>query len=252
MGDEAMAEKVANASFIGTCLAAFVGTFLVSIYAKLPFALAPGMGLSAFLAYTVILGMGYTYNQALVIVFISEILFIFLTAIGLREAIISAIPISIKNAMTPGIGLFITIIGLKSAGIIVGNDATLLAMLDFSKWSDLNTDTTLVKSALLAFIGLIIIGVLNYKNIRGSILIGIVITTIIGIPLGLTNIEAFDFNIGVKFKDFFDVSFFNLDFRSLFSGGDIFRNLFTIFMLVISFSLVHMFDSLGTLLGASK
>ncbi|MDY2919585.1 MAG: hypothetical protein SOU08_08125 [Anaerococcus sp.] len=91
-----MAEKVANASFIGTCLAAFVGTFLVSIYAKLHFALAPGMGLSAFLAYTVILGMGYTYNQALVIVFISGILFIFLTAIGLREAIISAIPISIK------------------------------------------------------------------------------------------------------------------------------------------------------------
>lgn len=252
MGDGAMAEKVANASFIGTCLAAFVGTFLVSIYAKLPFALAPGMGLSAFLAYTVILGMGYTYNQALVIVFISGILFIFLTAIGLREAIIDAIPTSIKNAMTPGIGLFITIIGLKSAGIIVGNDATLLAMVDFSKWSDPNIDTTLVKSALIAFIGLIIIGVLNYKNIRGSILIGIVITTIIGIPLGLTNIEAFDFNIGVKFKDFFDVSFFNLDFRSLFSGGDIFRNLFTIFMLVISFSLVHMFDSLGTLLGASK
>lgn len=135
--------------------------------------------------------MGYTYNQALVIVFISGILFIFLTDIGLREAIIDAIPTSIKNAMTPGIGLFITIIGLKSAGIIVGNDATLIAMVDFSKWSDPNEDTVLVKSALISLIGLIIIGVLNHRNIRGAIHIGIVLTTIIGIPLGVTNIEAF-------------------------------------------------------------
>lgn len=252
MGDSLYAGKVANGAFIATCIGAFIGTMLVSLYAKLPFAQAPGMGLSAFFAYTVILGMGYSYGQALVIVFLSGLLFILITAIGLREAIIRSIPDSIKNAMTPGIGLFITIIALKSSGIIVGNEATLVSMVDFSQWRNPEFDISLIMSALVALIGLMIIGVLNHKKVKGSILIGIIAATIIGIPLGVTKLETFDINLGAKFNDFFEVSFMNLDFAGLFGEGNLLHNLFTVFMLVLSFSLVNMFDSLGTLLGAAK
>lgn len=130
----AMAAKVSNGVFIGTCIGAFIGTFLCAVYAKVPLAQAPGMGLNAFFAYTVMLGMGYTYNQTLTIVFLSGVLFIVITAVGLRQAIIRAIPEAIKIAITPGIGLFITIIGLKNAGIVVSNPATLVSMVDFAQW----------------------------------------------------------------------------------------------------------------------
>lgn len=106
MGDAAMAGKIANGVFIGTCIGAFIGTILCALYARVPFAQAPGMGLNAFFAYTVVLGMGYTYGQALVVVFISGVFFIVITAIGLREAIIRSIPDAVKTAITPGIGLY--------------------------------------------------------------------------------------------------------------------------------------------------
>ena len=125
MGDAEYAARVSNGVFIGTCLGAFLGTLLDGIYAKVPFAQAPGMGLNAFFAYTVVLTLGYSYSQALVVVFISGVLFILITAIGLREAIIRSIPNAVKAAITPGIGLFITIIGLKNSGLVVGNAATL-------------------------------------------------------------------------------------------------------------------------------
>ena len=185
MGDPAMAGKIANGVFIGTCIGAFIGTALCALYARVPFAQAPGMGLNAFFAYTVVLGMGYTYGQALVIVFISGIFFIVITAIGLREAIIRSIPDAVKTAITPGIGLFITIIGLKNAGIIISNPATLVSLVDFSKWRS-GADMVLINGALVALIGLIIMGILHVT------------------------------------------------------------------MLVISFSLVNMFDSIGTLLGAAR
>lgn len=252
MGDSDYATKVSNAVFIATCIGAFVGTMLVALYAKLPFAQAPGMGLTAFFAYSVILNMGYTYSQALVIVFLSGLLFIQITGVGLREAIIRDIPAPIKAAITPGIGLFITIIGLKSANIIVDNPATLVSMIDFSQWRNPDFDVTIILEALLALIGLIIIGVLNYKKVKGSILIGIVATTIIGIPMGVTVFDNFNMDIANKFGDFAEVSFMHLDFAGLFDANDIGGSLFTIMMLVLSFSLVNMFDSLGTLLGAAK
>lgn len=252
MGDTSYATQVSNGVFISTCIGAFIGTMLVAFYAKLPFAQAPGMGLSAFFAYTVILGMGYSYGEALVIVFLSGALFILITAIGLREAIIRAIPASIKDAMTPGIGLFISIIGLKSASIVVDNPATLVGMIDFSQWQNPEFDISLIMSATVALIGLMVIGVLNSKKVKGSILIGIITATIIGIPLGITKLDTFDLNLATKFKDFFEVSFMNLDFSGLFAGDNLIHNIFTVFMLVISFSLVNMFDSLGTLLGAAK
>lgn len=243
MGDAAMAQKIANGVFIGTILCA--------LYARVPFAQAPGMGLNAFFAYTVVLGMGYTYGQALVIVFISGIFFIVITAIGLREAIIRSIPDAVKTAITPGIGLFITIIGLKNAGIVISNPATLVSLVDFSKWRS-GADMVLINGALVALVGLVIMGILHARKVKGSILLGIIAATLIGIPLGITHLSNLDMNLGVKFQDFAEVSFLKMDFAGLFAGTNFVETLFTVTMLVISFSLVNMFDSIGTLLGAAK
>ncbi len=252
MGDTAMAGKIANGVFIGTCIGAFIGTILVGLYAKLPFAQAPGMGLNAFFAYTVVLAMGYTYGQALVIVFISGIFFIVITAVGLREAIIRAIPDCVKAAITPGIGLFITIIGLKNSGLVVGSSATLVSMVDFAQWRTPGADLTNAKGALVALTGLVVMGVLHAKKVKGSILIGIVAATLAGIPLGVTHMANLNFHIGSQFSDFMEVSFLKMDFAGLFAGESLLQSVFTVTMLVISFSLVNMFDSIGTLLGASK
>lgn len=248
-----MAAKIYNGVFIGTCLGAFLGTFLDAVYAKVPFAQAPGMGLNAFFAYTVVLGLGYSYSQALVVVFISGILFIVITAIGLREAIIRSIPNAIKAAITPGIGLFITIIGLKNSGIVVDNSATLVGMVDFASFRTVDeAGKAAIAGALVALIGLIVMGVLHALNVKGSILIGILASTVVGIPFGVTHISNIDFNIGAKFSDFMEVSFFKLDFAGLFAGENFAHTLFTVAMLVLSFSLVNMFDSIGTLMGAAK
>ena len=251
MGDAAMAQKIANGVFIGTCIGAFIGTILCALYARVPFAQAPGMGLNAFFAYTVVLGMGYTYGQALVIVFISGIFFIVITAIGLREAIIRSIPDAVKTAITPGIGLFITIIGLKNAGIVISNPATLVSLVDFSKWRS-GADMVLINGALVALVGLVIMGILHARKVKGSILLGIIAATLIGIPLGITHLSNLDMNLGVKFQDFAEVSFLKMDFAGLFAGTNFVETLFTVTMLVISFSLVNLFDSIGTLLGAAK
>jgi len=252
MGEQEMAVKVSNGVFIGTCIASFIGTALVALYAKLPFAQAPGMGLNAFFAYTVVLSMGYSYSQALVIVFISGIFFIVITKIGLREAIIRSIPDCVKLAITPGIGLFITIIGLKNGGIVVGNESTLLSMVDFSLWMTPGADTSGLRSALVALVGLVIMSVLHAKGIKGSILIGILASTIIGIPMGVTGLEGFTLNISEKISHFMEISFFNLDFAGLFIGDNMLQSIYAAVMLTISFSLVNMFDSIGTLLGAAR
>lgn len=247
-----MAEKLKNGIFIATCIGSFIGTILVSLYAKLPMAQATGMGLNAFFAYTVCLGMGYSYWQSLVIVFISGILFIVITLVGLREAIIRSIPANIRAAITPGIGLFITIIGLKNSGIIVGNQATFVSLVDFSKWNDPEFDKIKLAGALVAFIGLIIMALLHAMKVKGGVLIGIAAATLIGIPFGVTQFHNFDLNLVSKFKDFAEVSLFKLDFPGLIKDGEVVKSLFMVFMIVLSFSLVNMFDSIGTLLGAAK
>lgn len=182
MGDGATAGSISNGVFIGTCIASFLGTILCALYARVPFVQAPGMGLNAFFAYTAVLAMGYSYAETLVVVFISGIFFILITKIGLQEAIIRAIPDSVINAVTPG------------------------------------ADLSGLCGALVALVGLIVIGVLYIKKVRGSIFIGIIAATLVGIPLGVTSFEGFSFDIGSKFADFFEVSFFNLDFVGLFSG----------------------------------
>lgn len=228
-----------NAVFMATCLSAALGTLIMGLYANLPFAQAPGMGLNAFFTFGVVLAtygsIQYTWNQALGIVFISGLLFILLTVTGAREAIVEAIPSSLKHAIGGGIGLFIALIGFKNAGIVIGNEATLVG---FGSFND--------PSVVLAVIGLVITGILMVRKIKGAILIGIVLTTIIGIPMGVTNTaiaEGFSYNISP--------TLFKLDLAGLlkFQEVGVLQALMTLITIVISFSLVDMFDTIGTLIG---
>ncbi len=159
----------AGAVFTTTALAAIIGTLAMAFLAKLPFGLAPGMGLNAFFVFTVCMGMGYSWQFALTAVFIEGILFIIMTITNIREAIVNAIPKNLRYAIGGGIGLFIAFIGMQNAGIIVNDDATLIAL------GDITSGT-----ALLALIGLVITGVLYALNVKGAMLIGILVTTVIG------------------------------------------------------------------------
>ena len=165
--------------FTSTALAAIVGCLAMAFRGKLPFGLAPGMGLNAFFVYTVCIGMGYAWQFALTAVFIEGLIFILLTVTNVREAIVKAIPVNLRYAVGAGIGLFIAFIGLQNAGVIVNSDATLVVLGDITSGS-----------ALLAMIGLIITGVLYVKNVRGALLLGILITTLIGIPMGITDFKG--------------------------------------------------------------
>lgn len=215
----------AGAVFTSTALAAIIGTFVMAVWAKLPFGLAPGIGLNAFFVYTVCMGMGYSWQFALTAILIEGIIFILLTVTNLREAIVNAIPLSMRNAIGAGIGLFIAFIGLQNAGVIVDNGSTLVELGDITSGS-----------ALLALIGLLITGFLYIKNVRGAMLIGILVTTLIGIPMGVT------------------------EFKGVLSSpapiGDIFckfewEHVFTLDMVVVVFTFlfIDMFDTVGTLVG---
>ena len=215
----------AGAVFTATALAAVVGSLTMALWAKLPFGLAPGMGLNAFFVFTVCMGMGYSWQFALTAVFIEGLIFIVLTLTNLREAIVNAIPASLKNAIGAGIGLFIAFIGLQNAGIIANNDATLVSLGEITGGSP-----------LLGLIGLVITGVLVVKDVRGGLLIGILLTTLIGIPMGITNYQGL--------------------VSAPHSLSDIFckfewENIFTLDMLVVVFTVlfIDMFDTIGTLVG---
>lgn len=242
------ADAVKNSVFIATCLAAALGTFLMAFYAKLPFAQAPGMGLNAFFAYTVVLGMGYTFNQALAIVLISGILFIVITAVGLREVIYKAIPKSVRTAISAGIGLFIALIGFLNSGIVVANDSTTVAMVSFTEW---NPQTA---AAVLTLIGLILMAVLLKLRVKGAILISILAATIIGIPMGVTDVSGF----AVALPDF--GSWATNGFGQAFTGfsglidtsSGIIGAVASIVMVIITFSMVDMFDTIGTLVGTAS
>ena len=168
-----------GAVFTSTALAAIIGCVAMAFIGKLPFGLAPGMGLNAFFVYSVCLGMGYPWQFALTAVLIEGLIFIILTITNVREAIVNAIPASLRNAIGAGIGLFIAFIGLSSAGIVVSDPSTLVTLGDITSGP-----------ALLAFIGIIITGFLYVKNVPGAILLGIIITMIIGIPMGVTQFQG--------------------------------------------------------------
>lgn len=227
---------------VATCVSAAIGTLVMGLYAKLPFAQAPGMGLNAFFAITIMGIMGYTFNQGLAIVFISGLIFILLTLTGLREKIVDAIPANIKYSITAGIGLFIALIGLKNAGILVTIPGTGYLLCNFSEFEA-------VKPAIVALIGLIIIAVLMMHKVRGSLLYGILGATLIGIPFGVTNIAS------LKTAEWMPPSIsptlFQLDFRGLFAGKGVFDAIVALVMVVVAFTLVDMFDTIGTLVGTA-
>ena len=215
----------AGAVFTATALAAIVGTLAMAFIGKLPFGLAPGMGLNAFFVFSVCMGMGYSWQFALTAIFIEGILFIIMTITNIREAIVNAIPRSLRNAIGAGIGLFIAFIGMQNAGIIVNSDATLVVLGEITKGS-----------ALLAIIGLVITGVLYVRNVRGAMLIGILATTLIGIPMGITEFKGF-----VSAPESIAPIFCKFEWSHIWS--------LDMFVVVFTFLFIDLFDTMGTLIG---
>ena len=218
-----------NALFTTTAVASIFATLVMAIYGKLPFALAPGMGLNAFFCYTVCLGMGYSWQFALTAVLIEGLIFIVLTLTNVREAIVNALPLSLRKAIGAGIGLFIALIGLKGGGIVIDNPATLVDLGDVTSGA-----------GLLSVIGLVITGILVILNVPGALLIGIIATTIIGIPLGVTQFAGV-LSTPPSMKPIL---------------GQIMTDpsqIFSLDMLVVVFTLlfVDMFDTIGTLVGVT-
>ena len=218
----------AGGVFTATALASLIATVLMALMANLPIALAPGMGLNAFFAFTVVLGMGYTWQLALTAVFVEGLIFIAMSFFGVREAIIKSIPKNIKTAVSVGIGLFIAFIGLQNAGIVANNDATLVGLGAVTKGP-----------ALVALIGLVIMGVLLAFKVKGALLIGIIATTIVGIPFGVTTIP----------KGWSPVSapaaplFFQFQFDKIFTLDFV--------VVMFTFLFVDIFDTIGTLVGVT-
>lgn len=214
-----------GAVFTSTAIAAIIGCLAMAFIGKLPFGLAPGMGLNAFFVYSVCLGMGYSWQFALTAVLIEGLLFILLTLTNVREAIVNAIPISMRNAIGAGIGLFIAFIGLESAGVIVSNENTLVTLGNITSGP-----------ALIAFIGILVTSLLYAKKFPGAILVGILTTTIISIPMG----EA-EYNGILSKPDSIAPIFCKFEFDKI----------FTLDMLVVvfTFMFIDMFDTVGTLIG---
>ncbi|MDU7253814.1 MAG: NCS2 family permease, partial [Clostridium sp.] len=219
-----------GAVFTATALSAAIATMLTGLYAKLPFAQAPGMGLNAFFAFTIVKQMGYSWEFALTAVFLEGIIFILLTAFNVREAIVNSIPNNIKKSISVGIGLLIAFIGLDNAHVVIHpkDGGTIVALGNITSGD-----------ALLAIIGILITGILLAKNIRGALLIGIVITTLIGIPMGITRVPTSFFSMPPSLSPIF------LKFE--------WHNIFTPNMFIALFTLLFMdmFDTVGTLVGVA-
>ena len=220
-----------GALFSATVIAAAMATLVMAFYAKMPFALASGMGLNAFFAYTLVLVMGFTWQQALAAVFIEGVVFILLTVFKVREAIVRAIPMNLRYAISVGIGLFIAFIGLKNGGIIVSSDATVTTL---GPWNN---------TSLLAMIGILVGAILLALKVRGALFFTILIMTVIGIPMGVTQIPE-NFSL-VSLPSSIEPIALKLDFTKFVA--------FDINYLVIVFTLLLMdlFDTLGTLIGAA-
>ena len=218
----------AGAVFTTSCISAIVGTLVMALYAKLPFALAPGMGLNAFFAYTVVLTMGYSWQFALTAVLIEGLIFILLTVTGLRQHIVNAIPLVMRRAISPGIGLFIAFVGLKSAGIVVSSESTFLTLGNMHD-----------SAVLLGIFGILLTAALLVRGITGALLLGILITTIVGIPLGVTNYSGI-----LSAPPSIAPICWQFEWH----------NILTVDMVVVvlTFLFIDMFDTIGTLIGVSN
>jgi len=216
-----------GAVFVATCIAAAVSTLVMALYANYPIALAPGMGLNAFFAFTVVLGYKYTWQQALAGVFCSGVIFFLISVFRIREYIINSIPKNLKFAISAGVGLFLGIIALEEAKIVVANPATLVTLGDLKQWP-----------AILCLAGFVVIVALNYRNIGGATLIGILLVTLIGLPLELTHFTGI-----VSMPPSLAPTFLQLDFSR---AAEV-----TFVVVVFSFLLVDVFDNAGTLIGVA-
>ena len=216
-----------GAIFVGTCLAAAIACFVMGFFANWPIGLAPGMGLNAFFTYTVVGEMGYSWEVALGAVFLAGVLFFIMSITRLRAWMISSIPLNLRIAMGAGVGLFIGLIGLKNGGIIVGNQATLLSLGEFSQIE-----------TLLAAIGFLIISILSVRKVTGAIIIGILITTLIAYFVGLI-----EFNGIVSYPPEIAPTFMKLDILGALNLG--------MLTIIMSFLFVNLFDTTGTLLGVA-
>ena len=216
-----------GALFSTTVLISAAATIFMGIYAKLPFALAPGMGLNAFFAYTVCLIMGYSWQFALTAVFLEGLIFILLTATNVREKIVDIIPETLKKSISVGIGIYIAFIGLNSANVVVNNEATLVSLGDLSQGP-----------ALLCIMGIVLSSILLIKKVPGALLIGIIVTTLIGIPLGVTQ-----FNGVMSTPPSVEPIFCKFEWSKIFTPE--------MFVIVFTLLFVDLFDTIGTLIGVT-
>ena len=216
-----------GALFSTTVLISAAATIFMGIYAKLPFALAPGMGLNAFFAYTVCLIMGYSWQFALTAVFLEGLIFILLTVTNVREKIVDIIPETLKKSISVGIGIYIAFIGLNSANVVVNNEATLVSLGDLSQGP-----------ALLCIMGIVLSSVLLIKKVPGALLIGIIVTTLIGIPLGVTQ-----FNGVMSTPPSVEPIFCKFEWSKIFTPE--------MFVIVFTLLFVDLFDTIGTLIGVT-
>jgi adenine/guanine/hypoxanthine permease len=238
-GFNAFNDPVVGSVMVATILAAVAGTLVMALYANCPYAQAPGMGLNAMFTFTLVLTMGFTWQQGLAIVFLSGIFSIIITVSKIRMAIVDAIPDSMKHAVSAGSGLFIAFIGFQNAGIIVANPATAVGFGNFA-----------APNTLLAVIGLFITGILLARKVKGAMLIGIFTTTLVGIPLGVVVIpQGFSpFSAPPSLAP----TFMQFDFAGLAKATgatDVWSTLIAIITLIIAFSFVDIFDTIGTLVG---
>lgn len=221
----ALPDMPTGAVFTATALASVIGTLCMALIAKRPFGLAPGMGLNAFFVYTVCIGMGYSWQFALTAVFLEGLVFIFITLTGLRSAIVNAIPKTLRHAISAGIGLFIAFIGMKNAGLIVDNEATFVAL---GRISD--------PQCLLTLFALFVTGALIVRKVPGGLIIGVVIATLAGIPMGVTHyqgIASMPHSIAPIFCQFEWEHVFTLDMA----------------VVLFTFMFIDLFDTLGTVIG---
>lgn len=240
--------------FTATALSAFIASCLMALLSNYPFVLAPGMGLNAYFTYTVVLGMGYSWQQALAAVFAEGIIFILLSLTNVREAIFNSIPMNLKHAVSVGIGLFIAFIGLQNAKIVVGNDSTLVSIFSFKSSVAEGTFSSQGITVLLALIGILVTAVLLAKDVKGSILWGILITWVLGIICQLTHLYVPNADIGYysllpDFSNGISVpsmapTFMKMDFSIVFSLDFV--------VIMFAFLFVDMFDTLGTLIGVAS
>lgn len=235
-----------DAVFTATALAAAIGSLMMGIVGKLPIGQAPGMGLNAFFTYTVVLAYGVPWQQALAGVFVSCLIFLILSLTGIREAIINSIPQGLKFAISAGIGLFIAFIGLKNAGLVIGNEATFVSLGHLSFKEGMTPEEILaVKNALLAVFGLVVIAVLMARKVHAAVFFGMVITAIVGMIFGLVEVPTKIFEAPPSLAPTFGAAFpYLTDFSTLFSAN--------MLIVILTFLFVDFFDATGTLLGVAN